>query len=86
MKLAEGELKHLGSNSVLGALRLFERCGSILGLLIIAAIAGYWGLPTAISSIGVIILGGLVIFVVYYIGTNFIDFLNRRKLSSEYES
>ncbi|WP_417429179.1 MFS transporter [Kiloniella sp.] len=86
MKLAEGELKHLGSNSVLGALRLFERCGSILGLLIIAAIAGYWGLPTAISSIGVIILGGLVIFVVYYIGTNFINLLNKRKLSSEYES
>ncbi|MFD2205544.1 MFS transporter [Kiloniella antarctica] len=83
MKLAEDELKHLGSNSVLGALRLFERGGSILGLLIIAAIAGYWGLPAAIGSIGVLILGGLVIFIIYYIGANLIEFLNKRKAISE---
>ncbi|MCZ4279948.1 MFS transporter [Kiloniella laminariae] len=62
MKLAETELKQLGTNSVLGALRLFERCGSIVGLLIIAAIAGYLGLAAAIFAIGVIILGGVTLF------------------------
>ncbi|WP_419905968.1 MFS transporter [Kiloniella sp.] len=82
MKLAEGELKHLGSNSVLGALRLFERGGSILGLLIIAAIAGYWGLSAAIGAIGILIIGGLAVFILYYIGANIVELLNKRKMAS----
>ncbi len=82
MKLAEGELRHLGSNSVLGALRLFERGGSILGLLIIAAIAGYLGLSAAIGTIGILILVGMIIFVAYYIGVDLLEALSKRKLTT----
>jgi len=79
LKLSEGELKHLGSNSVLGALRLYERVGSIIGLLVIAAIAGYFGLSAAIGSIGLLILAGMLLFSFVYLSENTSDLIMKKK-------
>ena len=62
MNLAETRLTDLGTDSVLGALRFFERVGSLIGLLIVAAITGYFGIPAAIAVIGVLILFGMVLY------------------------
>jgi MFS family permease len=43
MSVAETELGHLGADPVLGALRTMERLGSIIGLLLVAALAGQFG-------------------------------------------
>ncbi|MBL4907985.1 MAG: MFS transporter [Sneathiella sp.] len=62
MHQAETELSHLGSSSVLGALRVLERLGSILGLILIAGITGYFGLAAAIGTIGTLVFIGMILF------------------------
>lgn len=54
MEIAENELAHLGSNAVLGALRTWERGGSILGLVgmaLFASIAGYTNTIAVIAGL-----------------------------------
>jgi predicted MFS family arabinose efflux permease len=63
MDLAETRLANLGADSVLGALRFFERVGSLIGLLILAAITEYFGISAAITAIGVLILLGMVLYI-----------------------
>jgi MFS family permease len=62
MEIAETELAHLGSNTVLGALRSLERGGSILGLLVIASIAGAAGYQAALGAMAVWTLAGFALF------------------------
>jgi MFS family permease len=62
MSIAETELKHLGEDPVLGALRTIERFGSIAGLLLIAALAGLFGYVAAMATVAVLSLGGAVLF------------------------
>jgi MFS family permease len=49
---------------MLGALRTFERVGSILGLLLTALLVGRVGYAAAISSTGICVAAGALLFVV----------------------
>ncbi len=49
---------------MLGALRTFERVGSILGLLLTAFLVGRVGYATAISATGICVAAGTLLFVV----------------------
>ena len=49
---------------MLGALRTFERVGSILGLLLTAFLVGQVGYATAISATGICVAAGTLLFVV----------------------
>ncbi|KUM24500.1 hypothetical protein AU467_29925 [Mesorhizobium loti] len=62
MSIAETELKHLGADPVLGALRAIERFASIAGLLLVAAVAGLYGYAIATAAVGALALGGAVLF------------------------
>lgn len=58
MHLAETDLARLGASAVLGALRTGERLGSIVGLVLMAWLAGIAGYPTATVAIAVWTLAG----------------------------
>jgi MFS family permease/HAMP domain-containing protein len=60
MEIAERELSHLGSNTVLGSLRTLERLGSIAGLISIALITSYTGytISTALMA-GMVFIGAI---------------------------
>lgn len=62
LSLAESELKHLGPDPVLGALRAAERLGGIVGLLLIATIAGFLGYAVATATVAAIALAGAALF------------------------
>jgi hypothetical protein len=62
MSLAETELNELGSTAVLGALRTVERLGSVIGLLVIAGIAGFAGFEMATAAIAIWTLVGAAMF------------------------
>jgi predicted MFS family arabinose efflux permease len=68
MTLAETELKEAGSTVVLGALRTMERLGSVIGLLLVAAVAGYAGYGAATAVVAVWTLAGAAIFAIYFVG------------------
>ena len=58
MTMAEAELARFGPATVLGALRTFERLGSIVGLLMIASLAGFAGYSAAIGAVAAWSLAG----------------------------
>ncbi|MEH6452873.1 MAG: MFS transporter [Psychromonas sp.] len=62
MQQAENDLKYMGSSVVMGAMRLWERAASVIGLIVIALISSMLGLTNAIASVGVIIIIGAVYF------------------------
>ena len=62
MHQAENDLQHMGSSIVMGAMRLWERAASVVGLIVIAAISGQFGLTNAIASVGGIIIIGAIYF------------------------
>jgi predicted MFS family arabinose efflux permease len=64
LNLAETQLKHLGADLVLGALRAAERFASILGLLLIAAVAGVYGYAIATAAVASLGLAGAGFFAV----------------------
>lgn len=66
MTIAETELDQLGPTVVLGALRTLERLGSVVGLLIIAVLAGYAGYATATAAVAGWSLAGAVIFALFF--------------------
>ncbi|AZO00603.1 MFS transporter [Mesorhizobium sp. M9A.F.Ca.ET.002.03.1.2] len=68
MSIAETELKHLGADPVLGALRTIERFASIAGLLLIAAVAGLYGYAMAIAVVAALALGGALLFGLSVLG------------------
>jgi len=63
MQIAETKLTHLSLDTVLGALRTWERGGSIVGLFGIAWISDIIGYSRAIGAIGLWILGGVLLFI-----------------------
>ncbi|MDA9983114.1 MFS transporter, partial [Gammaproteobacteria bacterium] len=65
MEIAENNLKHIGTNAVLGSLRTLERAGSILGLIGLALVSSYAGYTFAIGVIGVWVLVGSTVFAFY---------------------
>lgn len=58
LSIAETDLRHLGSNAVLGSLRTLERGGSIIGLVLIALLSSHIGYLAAIVVIGVWAIAG----------------------------
>lgn len=62
ISMAESDLRHLGSNSVLGSLRTLERGGSIIGLVLVALLSSHIGYPAAIAVIGVWAIAGAVAY------------------------
>ncbi|GAB5374409.1 MAG: hypothetical protein AcusKO_08710 [Acuticoccus sp.] len=66
MRLAEEGLAHLGSVAVLGALRTLERLGSVVGLLVVATVAGTAGYAAATGVLAVWALAGAVAFLSIY--------------------
>jgi predicted MFS family arabinose efflux permease len=62
LSIAESDLRHLGSNAVLGSLRTLERGGSIIGLVLIALLSSHIGYPAAIAAIGVWAIAGAVAY------------------------
>ncbi len=58
MDIAERELAHLGSTTVLGSLRTLERTGSIIGLVAIAILASFVGYVNAIAAIAGLVFAG----------------------------
>ncbi|TIU97624.1 MAG: MFS transporter [Mesorhizobium sp.] len=68
MSIAETELKHLGADPVLGALRTIERFASIAGLLLVAAVAGFYGYAMAIAVVAALALGGALLFGLSMLG------------------
>jgi hypothetical protein len=63
MELAEGALAPIGASAVLGAARVFERGGSVVGLLLVGYLTGVVGYAGATGVIGLILLGGSAILV-----------------------
>jgi len=64
MEIAEQELKHLGTNAVLGSLRTLERFGSIIGLIAIAGISSYVGYSASTMIIVGLIFAGALAFAI----------------------
>ncbi|WP_135507035.1 MFS transporter [Roseovarius aestuariivivens] len=71
--LAETDLAKIGPTAVLGVLRTGERLGSIVGLVLIAALAGMAGYTAAILSVAAWTLVGGVVFA----ALNFKHFLTK---------
>ena len=67
MTMAEAELARFGPATVLGALRTFERLGSIVGLLMIASLAGFAGYSAAIGAVAVWSLAGAALFALGFL-------------------
>ena len=70
MEISEHELKHLGSNVVLGSLRTLERLGSIIGLICVALISSYAGYTITTALIASLIFVGAIWFALVS-GTKF---------------
>lgn len=62
MDLADGPLSHLGYNSVLGAMRVIERGGSIFGLLVVGSLTVTFGYSGSIAAIAVVVFAGVALF------------------------
>jgi len=62
LSIAESDLRHLGSDAVLGSLRTLERGGSIIGLVLVALLSSHIGYPAAIAVIGVWAIAGAVAY------------------------
>lgn len=54
LKIAEGELPDAGREPVLAAIRTLERLGSLVGLLVVAALVAWFDLSVAIGAIGIV--------------------------------
>ena len=67
MTMAEAELARFGPATVLGALRTFERLGSIVGLLMIASLAGFAGYSAAIGAVAAWSLAGAALFALGFV-------------------
>ena len=63
LRIAERDLPHVGPAPVLGGLRLFERLGSIAGLLLTALLATRFGYVPTVGLIGLAVLIGAMSFV-----------------------
>jgi MFS family permease len=63
LRIAERDLPHVGLAPVLGGLRLFERVGSIAGLLLTALLATRFGYVQTVGLIGLAVLIGAMSFV-----------------------
>ena len=70
MAIAETDLSHLGTVAVLGSLRALERLGSVIGLLVVAGVAGMANYNMAVSVIAVWTLAGAVLLAVSLLRTS----------------
>lgn len=64
MAAAEGALAHLGSSVTLGAIRVLERGGAIIGLIAIGQLSDTTGYSGAVGIIGLAVLLGAGLFAV----------------------
>ncbi len=67
MTAAETELKDVGIVAVLGSLRTLERVGSVIGLVIMAGIAGSFGYVAAIGAIAAWTIAGTVLAALVFL-------------------
>lgn len=64
MEAVEGPLAHLGSDRVLGSIRVVERGGAMLGLVVVGWLTDRAGYSASVLIIGVLTAAGAGIFVV----------------------
>ncbi len=67
MAEAETGLKDVGIVAVLGSLRTLERVGSVVGLVVMAGIAGAFGYTAAIGAIAAWVLAGTVLAAIVFL-------------------
>ncbi|WP_459681603.1 MFS transporter [Vibrio comitans] len=61
MRLAEGPLAYLGASNVLGLMRVIERGGAIIGLLIAGLLSGYYSYAATVSVLAWFSIGGVLL-------------------------
>lgn len=79
MELAEGRLAHIGSERVLGTVRVMDRIGSVVGLIAIAAVAGSFGYSAGMGFIAILVLAGVGTYFIYYVASHSLSIIGRRK-------
>lgn len=79
MELAEGRLTHIGSERVLGTVRVMDRIGSVVGLIAIAAVAGSFGYSAGMGFIAILVLAGVGAYFIYYVASHSLSIIGRRK-------
>ncbi|MEM7223018.1 MAG: MFS transporter [Pseudomonadota bacterium] len=68
MEIAENDLAHLGTNTVLGSLRTLERLSSMIGLILVAFLSSHIGNVNATALIAGLILIGAGAFAWAFFG------------------
>ncbi|WP_081731693.1 MFS transporter [Mesorhizobium sp. L103C131B0] len=79
MELAEGRLAHIGSERVLGAVRVMDRIGSVVGLFAIAGVAGSFGYSAAMGFIAILVLAGVGSYLIYHVASHSLPIIAGRK-------
>ncbi|MDX8449518.1 MFS transporter [Mesorhizobium captivum] len=79
MELAEGRLAHIGSERVLGTVRVMDRIGSVVGLIAIAAVAGSFGYSAGMGFIAILVLAGVGTYFIHYVASHSFSIIGRRK-------
>lgn len=68
LEIAERDLTYLDSDTVLASLRVFERTGSVVGLLVIALLSSYVGYVNSIATVAGLVITGAAIFALVTFG------------------
>lgn len=63
MDAAEGPLQDLGASAVLGTIRVIERGGAIVGLVLVGWLTDALGYSGGVGLIGIVVLAGAVLFI-----------------------
>ncbi|MCO6056586.1 MFS transporter [Pseudomonas sp. MOB-449] len=63
MDAAEGPLQDLGASAVLGTIRVIERGGAIIGLVLVGWLTDALGYSGAVGLIGIVVLAGAGLFI-----------------------
>ncbi|MFC0172867.1 MFS transporter [Vibrio comitans] len=61
MRLAEGPLSYLGASNVLGLMRVIERGGAIIGLLVAGILSGYYSYAATLNALAWFSIGGVML-------------------------
>ncbi|MDX8520185.1 MFS transporter [Mesorhizobium dulcispinae] len=79
MELAEGRLVHIGSEKIVGTVRVMERLGSVAGLIVIAGVAGTFGYSAGMGLIAVLVLAGVGTYFIYHVASPGLPIMDGRK-------
>ncbi|TIU31080.1 MAG: MFS transporter, partial [Mesorhizobium sp.] len=79
LELAEGRLAHIGSERLLGTVRVMERLGSVAGLIVIAGVAGRFGYSAGMGLIAVLVLAGVGTYFIHHVASLGLPIIEGRK-------